>query len=60
MSASGPTLESYYETDFKLHYFMKYTRDDIENMYPFERDILIGLYVKQKEHEDKSTPTPSI
>ena len=56
MSASGGSLESYYESDFKLHYHMKYSRDDIENMLPFERDLLIGLYVKQKEDEENDDP----
>jgi hypothetical protein len=31
---------------------MEYSREDIENMLPFERDILVGLYIKQKEREE--------
>jgi hypothetical protein len=41
----------YYELDFQMHYFMNYSRDEIENMYPYERDILLGLFQRQKEHE---------
>jgi hypothetical protein len=33
---------------------MKYNRTEIEEMMPFERDVLIGLYNKQKEEEKKS------
>jgi hypothetical protein len=47
-------MEDYYKTEFLLHYHMKYNRTEIEEMMPFERDVLIGLYNKQKEEEKKS------
>ena len=34
-----------------MHYQMGYSRDEIANMLPFEKDILIGEYNRQKEKE---------
>ena len=36
-----------------MHYNMGYSRDEIENMLPFEKDILIGQYNIQKDKETK-------
>jgi len=53
MSLSGVGLYDYHRIDFQLHYFMKYSREDIENMLPYERDLLIAFFNDQKKKEDE-------
>jgi hypothetical protein len=47
-------LENYYQVVFSLAQHHKYSIADIENMYPFERDIYLDLleaYIKKQEEE---------
>jgi len=37
-----------------MHHVMKYSKQDIESMYPFERDITFLLYKKQLEEDKKN------
>lgn len=50
---SHNTIANYYNINFLLMYYHKYSLNDIESMMPFERDIYIGLLEtelqKQKE-----------
>lgn len=51
MSLSGMGLYDYTRIDFQMHYFMKYSHEDIENMLPYERDLLIAFFNDQKRRE---------
>lgn len=46
---SEDTLSSLYQTYNDLTYFGKYTKQDVDGLYPFERVILISLLNKTKE-----------
>jgi hypothetical protein len=51
MSLSGMGLYDYTRIDFQLHYFLKYSHEDIENFLPYERDLLIAFFNDQKRKE---------
>lgn len=46
-------LRAYYETIHVMHTIMNYTLEDIYNMYPYERDIFILMYKRDKEKEQQ-------
>lgn len=46
---SEDSLMSLYKTYNFLNYWGKYTKLDVDSMYPFERSIFVGLINKQKE-----------
>jgi hypothetical protein len=46
---SEDTIMSLYQAYNDLTYFGKYTKQDIDSLYPFERTILIGLLNKTRE-----------
>jgi len=52
------TLENYYVSIFSLVQHHKYSVADIENLYPFERDIFVEMllqYLKElEEHRRKN------
>jgi hypothetical protein len=50
---SEDTLMSMYQTYNDLTFFGKYTKQDIDTLYPFERSILIGLLNKTREELNK-------
>jgi len=50
---SEDTLMTLYKTYNFLVYFGKYTKEDIDKMYPFERNIFVGLLNKTKEDLNK-------
>lgn len=50
---SEDTLMSMYQTYNDLTFFGKYTKQDIDSLYPFERTILIGLLNKTREELNK-------
>ena len=50
---SDDTLMTLYKTYNFLVYFGKYTKEDIDKMYPFERSIFVGLLNKTKEDLNK-------
>lgn len=50
---SEDSLISLYQTYNDLIFFGKYTKQDIDSLYPFERTILIGLLNKTREDLNK-------
>ena len=48
---SYTTAESYYELNFSLIQYHKYSLTEIENMMPFERDIYVALLKNYLEAE---------
>ena len=50
---SEDSLMSLYKAYNFLNFFGDYTKTDIDNMYPFERNIFIGLLKKTKEDMNK-------
>lgn len=50
---SEDTLMTLYKTYNFLVYFGKYTKEDVDKMYPFERNIFVGLLNKTKEDLNK-------
>lgn len=57
MILSHNTLGNYYQTNFSLMQYHKYSLSDIEGMIPWERDIYVKLLVeyleKLKEEQEK-------
>jgi hypothetical protein len=45
-------IVSYYKINFALMQHHKYTLSDIENMYPFERDIYLALLESYIEEQN--------
>ena len=43
----------YYETTHILHTYLNYSIEDIENMYPYEREIYMLLFKNDKEREKR-------
>lgn len=50
---SEDTIVSLYQAYTDLVFFGKYTKQDIDSLYPFERTILIGLLKKTREELSK-------
>jgi len=50
---SDDSLLSLYQTYNNLTFFGKYTKQDIDTLYPFERSIIIGLLNKTREELNK-------
>lgn len=46
-------LQVYYETVHVMHTYMKYSIEDINQMYPYEREIFMLMYKNDKEKEKK-------
>ncbi len=46
-------LENYYATNFQLMYHHKYSLTELENMFPFERDIYMGMILKHLDELKK-------
>lgn len=53
MSLSHNTLKNYYEMNFSLMQYHKYSLTEIENMVPWEREFYVNMLLtyleKQKE-----------
>jgi hypothetical protein len=50
-------LENYYQLNFSLMQYHKYSLTEIENMIPWERDIYVSLlknYLEEEELKQKS------
>jgi len=45
-------LESYYQLNFSLMQYHKYSLTEIENMIPWERDIYVALLKNHIEEEE--------
>lgn len=50
---SEKSIEGLYKEYHLLTYFSHYTKQDIDSMYPFERDIFIGLLKETKQELSK-------
>ena len=48
---SHNTLANYYQLTFSLAQHHKYSITEIENMFPYERDIYVGLLMNHLEKE---------
>ena len=48
---SHNTLANYYQLTFSLAQHHKYSIAEIENMFPYERDIYVGLLTNYLEKE---------
>ena len=48
---SHDSLMNHYKTNFALMQHHKYSLTELENMYPFEREIYTSLLVKHLEEE---------
>ena len=46
-------IQVYYEMIHIMHTYMNYSIEDINNMYPYEREIYMLLYKNDKEKERK-------
>jgi hypothetical protein len=56
MALSHNTLRNYYETNFSLMQYHKYSLHDIENMVPWERDYYVNMliaYLDKKREESE-------
>jgi hypothetical protein len=56
MILSHNTLANYYQTNFSLMQYHKYSLSDIETMVPWERDIYVNMlveYLKKLEEDSK-------
>lgn len=51
MGVSNNTLIEYYRTMFLLQREHHYSLTELENMYPFERDLFIDLIMDQIDRE---------
>jgi hypothetical protein len=48
-------LASYYKTNFSLIQHHKYSLTELENMFPWEREIYVGLLQQYIEEENMKT-----
>lgn len=46
-------IQVYYETVHVMHTYMNYSLEDINNMYPYEREIFMLLYKNDKDKQKK-------
>lgn len=51
MCLSNDTLVNFFELNFALMQHHKYSFEDIENMFPFEREVYVALLMKFLEEE---------
>ena len=47
-------LQVYYETLHIMHTYLNYSLEDINNMYPYEREIFMLMYKNDKEKEKRA------
>lgn len=47
------SLQGYYESVHVMHTYMNYSIEDINNMYPYEREIFMLMFKNDKEKEKK-------
>jgi len=50
---SHTSLVDYYKTIQSLTFHHKYTISDLENLYPFERDIYVDLLLSYLQEEEE-------
>lgn len=56
MMFSHETLENYYQTNFALMKYHNYSLTELEEMYPFEREIyliLVENWVREEKEKQK-------
>ena len=51
LSIRKSELESYYRRQFLLSYYTNMTKEDIDNLMPFELNFMYDLLIKRKELE---------
>lgn len=51
MCLSNDNLINYYQVNFALMQHHKYSYEDIENMFPFEREVYVALLLQFLEEE---------
>ena len=51
VNLSHETLQNHYKMNFALMQYHKYSLTEIDNMFPFEREIYIGMLVQHLEEE---------
>lgn len=51
MIGGHDNLQSYYQSNFNLMYFFKWSLGDLEELMPWERDVYISMLAQQKEKE---------
>ena len=44
---------NYYQTNFKLIKFHEFSIADIEEMYPWERDVYVAIVIQHVEEENE-------
>lgn len=49
---SHETLSNHYNLNFQLWYFRKIPLDELNSMYPYEREIYVALLLQQLEKEE--------
>ncbi len=57
MTLSHNTLMNYYQVNFSLMQYHKYSLSEIENMIPWERELYVNMliqYLKNREEKIKS------
>ena len=47
------SLENYYKTNFALMQHHKYSRTELENMIPWERDVYVNLLIAHIQEEER-------
>lgn len=45
-------LESYYKVNFAIMHYHKWSLDEIEGVFPFEKDLYVMLLIKHLEEEE--------
>ena len=50
---SHESLMNYYQTNFNLMQYHKYSLSELENMMPWEREIYVTLLVRYLEYENQ-------
>ena len=53
LAVNNETLMNYYVSNFAMMQFYKYSLSELDNMYPWEREIYISLLNKHIEDENE-------
>lgn len=53
ISLGETSFGDYYDTNFALHQFYGWSKDELENMFPFERTIYIMLTKKYQDEKKR-------
>lgn len=53
MALSHNTLKNYYEVNFALMHFHKYSLSEIENLMPWERELYVAMIIAHNKAEEE-------